>query len=96
MPAIHRNSDSRSCGATTIVSGQSTVFANGKLVSVNDDLNTHGKGNLIAACKNVFINGKMVVINENSASADSLCPDEGGDHCAPSASSGSDDVFVGS
>jgi hypothetical protein len=96
MLALHRNSDLRLCGATTVVSGQSTVFANGKLVSVNDDLNTHGKGNLIALCKNVFINGKLVVINGNSASADSFCPAEGGDHCTPSSSSGSDNVFVGS
>lgn len=96
MPAIHRNNDSRSCGAKTVVSGQSTVLANGKLVSVNSDPNTHGQGNINASCKNVFINGKLVTINGNSARADSLCPDEGGKHCSPSTTSGSDNVFAGS
>ena len=37
MPAIHRHGDARVCGATTIVSGQSTVRANGELVSVDGD-----------------------------------------------------------
>lgn len=92
---IHRNTDSRTCGAGTIVSGQRTVFANSKLVSVNADPNNHGAGALIAACNQVFINGKMVVIVGNSAAPDSLCPPLGGAHCAPASSSGSGDVFVG-
>ena len=41
MPAVHRHGDARVCLATTIVSGLSTVYANGRLVSVNGDVNTH-------------------------------------------------------
>lgn len=93
--AIHRNGDSRTCGAATIVAGQGTVFANSKLVSVDADPNSHGAGSLNAACNQVFVNGKMVVIVGNSAAPDSLCPPLGGAHCAPASSSGSGDVFVG-
>ena len=92
---IHRDTDSRACGATTVVSGQGTVFANGLLVSVDQDPNSHGAGNLKAACNKVYINGKLVVIVGNSAAPDKLCPPLGGDHCAPASSSGSGDVFVG-
>ena len=44
--AIHRHSDNRSCGATTVVSNQSTVTADGLLVSVEPDENSHGGGAL--------------------------------------------------
>ena len=92
---IHRQDDSRSCGATTVVSGQSTVYAGGKLVAVDKDKNSHGGGDLIAATKNVFINGKKVVNVGDSADPDDLCIPEGGDHCAPAASSGLGTVIVG-
>jgi uncharacterized Zn-binding protein involved in type VI secretion len=93
---IHRNGDSRTCGAATVVAGQNTVFANRRLVSVNADPNSHGGGALSARCNQVFVNGKMVVIVGNSAAPDSLCPPLGGAHCAPASSSGSGNVFVGS
>ena len=48
MPSVHRDGDGRICGATTIVSGNSTVYANNKLVAVNGDPNSHGGGGLIA------------------------------------------------
>lgn len=92
---IHRHSDSRACGASTVVAGQGTVFANGLLVSVDADPNSHGAGALSAACNQVFINGKMVVIVGNSAAPDSLCPPLGGAHCAPASTGGSGNVFVG-
>lgn len=96
MPAIHRNSDSRTCGATTIVSGQGNVFANNLLVSVNGDPNSHGGGNLIAANNNVYINNKLVVNHSpESASPDALCPPLGGAHCNPQTANGSPNVFVG-
>ena len=63
MPAVHRHGDARVCGATTIVLGQSTVYANGLLVSVNGDINTHGAGALVAGSDNVFDGGKAVVNN---------------------------------
>jgi hypothetical protein len=96
MPAIHRNSDARVCGASTIVVGQSTVFANGLLVSVNGDPNSHGGGSLSASCKNVYINGIMIVNNSpDGAAPDSLCPIPGGPHCGPATAGGSPNVFVG-
>lgn len=93
--SIHRQDDSRTCGATTIVSGQSTVYAGGKLVSVDGDENSDGGGALTAATNNVYINGKMVVNVGDSAAADSLCPIPGGAHCSPNASGGLDSVQVG-
>lgn len=93
--AIHRQDDSRSCGATTIVSGQSTVYAGGKLVSVNGDENTDGGGALSAATNNVYAGGIMVVNVGDSAASDDLCPTAGGSHCGPSASSGLESVQVG-
>ena len=96
MPAVHRHGDARVCGATTIVSGQDTVYANSLLVSVNGDVNSHGAGALTAGSDNVFAGGKAVVNNTpDSAAADSLCPPLGGSHCAPSTAAGSPDVNVG-
>lgn len=96
MPPIHRNTDARNCGASTVVAGQSNVFANNLLVSVNGDPNTHGSGGLIAACNNVFVNNIMVVNHTpDSANPDSLCPPLGGNHCAPATAAGSPNVFVG-
>ena len=96
MPAIHRNTDARSCGATTTVVGQSTVYANSLLVSVNGDTNTHGGGELGAANNNVFVNG-ILVVNDTpeSASPDALCSPLGGAHCSPVTAGGSSNVFVG-
>ena len=41
MPAAHRNGDLRTCGATTSVTGQSTVTVNGKLWAVLGDKDSH-------------------------------------------------------
>lgn len=96
MPAIHRLTDSRSCGATTVVVGQGNVYANNLLVSVNGDPNTHGGGNLIAGSNSVFVNNILVVNHTPDAAApDALCPPLGGAHCAPVTASGSPNVFVG-
>ena len=94
--AIHRHGDARVCGATTVVSGQSTVFANSVLVSVNGDPNSQGSGGLVAGSNHVFINSIAVVNNSaDGAAADNLCPSAGGTHCAPVTAAGSPDVFVG-
>jgi uncharacterized Zn-binding protein involved in type VI secretion len=92
LTAAHRNTDSRACGATTIVSGQSTVFVNGKLWAVDGDQDTDGGGGLIPAGSTVKINGKKVVVLNDPAAADSLCLTIGGAHCNPFASSGSGTV----
>jgi hypothetical protein len=97
MPAAHRNGDLRTCGASTVVSGQSTVFVNGRLWSVDGDPNSHGSGNLSAGGAGpVFIGGLMVIVNApDTASADSLCIPQGPPHCAPDTAEGSGDVFSG-
>jgi hypothetical protein len=96
MPAIHRNTDPRNCGASTVVAGQGNVFANNLLVSVNGDPNTHGGGALIAANRNVFVNNILVVNHSpDSARPDGLCAPVGGNHCAPATAGGSPNVFVG-
>ena len=90
MPAVHRHGDARVCGATTIVSGQGTVYANGLLVSVNGDINTHGAGALVAGSNNVFAEGKAVVNNTpDLAATDSL------DHTNTQTAAGSSNVNVG-
>lgn len=86
---VHRNGDSRSCGASNIVVGQNFVYANGRLISVDGDPDSHGAGNLNARCRNVFINGIMIV-----NVGDSAAPDKA-PHSNPSAASGSPNVFVG-
>lgn len=96
MTAIHRNTDSRVCGASTVVTGNTTVYANNLLVSVNGDPNSHGAGNLSASTNQIFVENKMVVEVGDGASPDGLCPPLGGSHCGPSSSSGSSNVFVGS
>ncbi len=96
MPKIHRHSDSRACGASTVVVGQSTVYANNLLVSVNGDPNSHGGGALSAGSKQVYAGGKLVVNHTpDGAAADALCVPIGGAHCGPSTASGSPDVYVG-
>ena len=92
MTEVHRNGDSRSCGASTVSGQGKNVFANGKLVSINGILN---KQVVAAASVNqVFIGGTMIVDKGDSASADSLCP-SGPSHCSPNATGGSPNVIVG-
>jgi len=95
VPQVHRNGDSRSCGAGTTASNNSRVFVNNRPISVDNDPNTHGGGELNAACNKVFVDEVLVVLNGNSAASDSLCPLPGGPHCSPSATSGSPDVHIG-
>ena len=95
MAAVHRNTDDRTCGATTGVIGQDSVYANSLLISVDGDTNSHSGGALTAACNNVFVNNKMVVDKGDDAGADGLCPTAGGEHCSPNAKGASGNVFVG-
>ena len=71
MPTVHREGDSRFCGATTIVEGQSTVYVNGKLVSVDNDPETHGEGRIIATvASTVLVNGKVITVQGDTAGGD--------------------------
>jgi uncharacterized Zn-binding protein involved in type VI secretion len=90
----HLHGDLRTCGATTVVVGQSSVYVDGKLWSVNGDPNTHGSGALISA-SNVKIEGKGVIVHRpDDASADDLCPVEDGEHCTPKTAQGSGSTFA--
>jgi hypothetical protein len=92
MPPVHLHGDRRTCGATTVVVGQSTVKSNGKLWAVHGDPNTDGGGALIAS-SSVYIEGKRVVVHRpDHAQPDSLCPIPGGEHCDPMTAQGSADV----
>ena len=95
MPAVHRDTDSRACGASTASAQSRNVYVNSLLWSIDGDPNTHGSGALSAATNNVFIGGIAVCNDNDSAAPDDLCPPLGGAHCAPDASSGSSNVFVG-
>lgn len=93
MPSVHRHSDSRSCGATTVVTGQSTVFSDDLLWAVDGDPNNHGSGGLIPSGSTVYVEDKLVIVNSpDSANPDSLCPIPGGEHCNPKTASGSGSV----
>lgn len=92
---VHRDTDSRACGAATISTQAKNVFVNNLLWSINGDPNSDGGGSLIAATNQVYIGGTMVVNVGDSSSPDSLCPIPGGPHCAPSATTGSSNVYVG-
>lgn len=95
MPGAHRDTDSRTCGATTVSAQSKKVYVNGFLWSINGDPNSHGGGALTAATNNVFIGGTAVCNSNDGAGADALCVPLGGAHCGPSANTGSDNVFVG-
>lgn len=95
MPAAHRHTDARACGATTVSAQNKNVFVNGLLLSINGDPNSHGSGELVAATKNVYVGGILVVNLGDSATADSSCIPLGGAHCAPTATGGSSNVFIG-
>lgn len=95
MPAVHRDTDSRACGASTVSAQSRNVYVNSLLWSIDGDPNSHGGGALSAATNNVFIGGVAVCNNNDSAAPDALCPPLGGAHCAPNAVGGSSNVFVG-
>ena len=71
MSAIHRHSDPRTCGATTTVTGQSTVRVNGLFVAVEGDPETHGSGQLVSvSAGTVRVAGKKVIVVTDQALAD--------------------------
>lgn len=94
MAEAHVNGQQRSCGATTIVSGQSFVKIDGQLWAVENDQNSHGQGGLIASKTFVKIGGKAIIVKDDSANPDSLCPSAGGEHCNPKAQEGKSFVKV--
>ena len=97
MAGIHRDGDKRVCGATTVASGQSTVYLDTKLIAVEGDKNSHGNGGLIAnEGATVFIDNKKIIVHPASANKDDLCDSEGPPHCEPATAEGSGSGSIGS
>jgi|SRR4029077_14065478 uncharacterized Zn-binding protein involved in type VI secretion len=95
MPAAHRDGDARTCGATTVVVGQSVTYVDGRLWSVAGDINTDGDGMLIPSFTGVFINGLPVIVNTpDDAKPDLKCPILNFDHCEPKTAGGSGSTFA--
>jgi uncharacterized Zn-binding protein involved in type VI secretion len=94
LPQAHRHGDARTCGASTVVQNQSTVFVNGQLWAVEDTHNNHGNGGLIPTTgQTVFVEGKPVIVHgPDHAVPDNLCP-EAPPHCDPMTAEGSPNVF---
>ena len=91
---IHRDTDARICSATTTVVGNSDVFANELLVSVDADPNSHGDGALIAHSNEVYADNILTVNHTpDTANADALCPIP--PHCGPDTDQGSPNVYTG-
>lgn len=94
MPfAAHRDLDPRSCGASTTVDNQSTVFVNNKLWAVEGDPNSHGSGGLIPTGQTIFVENQLVICHTpDNAAPDNLCPINPV-HCNPQTAGGSPDTF---
>jgi hypothetical protein len=95
MNYVHRQFDSRACGATTITRVPN-VRVNGRFISIDGDVNNHGSGGLIASetVGKVRAMSIPVIVLNNNANADNLCP--GGSHCNPKATTASPNVRAGS
>lgn len=93
MVEVHRNGDSRACGASTVVAGQGFVYVDDQLWAVAGDPNSHGGGALNAGqIAAIYINDIRVIGVGDSAGADALCPVVGPPHCSPDATSGDSNV----
>lgn len=94
---VHRDTDSRVCGASTGASSRN-VRVNNLFIAENGDPNSHGGGSLRATLTvgKVRANNKPVILTRDPASPDGLCPIPGGPHCSPSAASHSPNVRAGS
>lgn len=95
MPGIHRDNDSRFCSGKTGVSGQSTVYVNGKLCAVvGDEVVSHGGGAPLVAVygsTNVYVEGKNVIVAVGDEATGTDGAAHSGSDIYPSESS--DDVF---
>ena len=81
MPGAHRDTDSRFCGATTKVTGQSKVLVNGLLWAVEGDKDTHcneGELSAVYGSKCIEISGKKIIcaMGDAAASDHSCTPPE--------------------
>lgn len=96
MPPCHRKTDTRICGALTVVVLQNTVFVNNLLWAVHGDLDDHCMtGALIAATpsQNVYINDIWVICAPSADWAYPDCPFIG-EHSIPKPVGSSPNTFV--
>lgn len=89
---IHRQRDSRTCGASTNTRIPN-VRVNGRFISVDGDTNSHGAGGLKSSIARVRAGGINIIVQGDNASPDGLCP--GGSHCNPKAFSASHNTRAG-
>lgn len=90
---IHRDTDPRSCGASTTVQNQSSVYVNNLLWAVKGSFNSHGAGGLINSGTTVFVENTPIIVNApDAAQPDNLCP-VSAEHCNPFTAGGSSDCF---
>lgn len=94
MPQVHRNNDSRNCGAVTRVQNVTRTFVNSQLVAVDNSHNSHGQGGLLPSGSTVYVENKLIIVHEpDNSRPDNLCPVIGGPHCNPRTAQGSPNVF---
>jgi hypothetical protein len=73
MAQVHRDTDSRYCGARTEVGSQTTVFVNGLLVALEGDPESHGNGSLISASPGtVKVGAWPIIVIGDTAGGDDL------------------------
>jgi hypothetical protein len=97
MPyGAHIHGHSRTCGATTVVKNQTTVYVNNKLWAVEGDPNSHGNGDLVPVTGDtVFIQNILVIVHgPDNAFPDDLCIPLNHQHCTPFTAQGSSDTLV--
>lgn len=73
MPGAHRDTDSRFCGAETIVTGQNAVLVNGLLWAVEGDKDNHcneGALSAVYGSKCIEISGKKIICAMGDTAAD--------------------------
>ena len=91
---VHRDTDARICGCSTIVVNQSTVFANNLLIAVFGDPDTCTSGELLATINpgTIFIENLELVVVGSDAIPDKCCKYDL--HCNPKSATGSPNVFA--
>lgn len=94
MPSVHRDKDTRLCGAITSVTNQSSVYVNDMLVAVRGDKDDHSGGGAFTAglSNGVYVNGLLMVVVGDYARTDNISDTT---HHNTNAKTGSDNVFAG-
>lgn len=93
MALVHRDTDSRICGASTIATASHT-YVEGLLIARDGDPNSHGGGAINAVgFTNVYAEGIKVSVKGDPAAPDGLCPIP--PHCNPLTVGSASNTYVG-